>query len=235
VATQGQSIGSFSRAWCRCGAFKLVPLLQDSHSALTLRPCTSPTGEDGALDVGTVVAAWTAVVNQYRANPDWHEAALCLLLGNPLEAVERACADGALELRVTELLSDVHLPCTPTGPRTVVEVIKAMKQPTWRYHSEVRGLADAAVRRITRGEVASLNEVGCSDVLRLPVTNFKLRVTCWYSAGLQLDGSYHETYGSASIENISASEKAPRGHGCPPESPESPQADRADLGVALSL
>lgn len=115
--------------------------------------CTRLAGLEEGVSVEAVVAAWASVWRQYHRSPLDFGPALCLLLGNALEVVEQACASEHLAPKLNELLSGV------SWPSSLIEVIKAMKRPSWRYRSEVRGLVDMAVRRITGEAFGSLDQV----------------------------------------------------------------------------
>jgi hypothetical protein len=132
-----------------------------------------------------VVEAWCAIWRRFHdstpgpagtgsevANLKQHTSALCLLLSNPLEIVELACEDGPMSKQLSELLGLDNLAAvaehwTTLGFREdipVLEAIKWLKAPSWRYRTEVQGLANIAAHKITNGGF-NLNEVsGCVPV-----------------------------------------------------------------------
>ncbi len=101
--------------------------------------------------------------------------ALCLLLSNPLEVVELACSGLDVGKELSKALSDLlglgdrdraapashwsTLGLTKDTP--LLEAIKWLKAPSWRYPTEVLGLAGIAVNRLTDGKSHTIEEV-CS-------------------------------------------------------------------------
>jgi hypothetical protein len=86
-------------------------------------------------------------------------------LGNPLEVVEVACADSALSVQLQDLLglSNGGAVCWEqlglNGDTLLVEVVKWIKAPGWRYRTEVLGLVDVAVQSVTSGHFHTINQV----------------------------------------------------------------------------
>jgi hypothetical protein len=142
-----------------------------------MNPCRNSTVCEIGRPFKHVVEAWSAVWSSFWQSEDFakrHTPALCLLLSNPLEVVELACEDHKLVSELRELLG---LPCGTDGDAfqlaehwtrlgfredtSTAEAIKWLKAPSWRYRTEVLGLAKIAVHKITNGEFASIDKVCC--------------------------------------------------------------------------
>ena len=119
--------------------------------------------------LAAVVGCWSTVWRRFKAGPDAHISAMCLLLGNPLEVMELACEDDTLAGQLRDLLlgddaaRDYWQQLRAREDTPLIDRIKWLKSPSWRYHTEVLGLVAIGVHKITQGAYSSVDEVGCGS------------------------------------------------------------------------
>jgi hypothetical protein len=117
--------------------------------------------------LSAVIDCWSAVWERFSGDPTQHTAALCLLLGNPLEVVEVACADADLSGKLHTLLGLCGIDRRAAhwdqlglkADTLLIDVVKWLKAPRWRYRTEVLGLVSVAVQSVTQGAFQTVDQV----------------------------------------------------------------------------
>ena len=133
-----------------------------------------PPVSEASTPLPSVVSCWNGIWKRHGLDPWRHRAALSLLLGNPLEIVERACEDDSLSDQLRALLGThetkaehwsqlgVTLGVPNKADTPLIDIVKLLKCPSWRFRSEVRGLANIAVHVVTQGRFSNVVEVGAA-------------------------------------------------------------------------
>jgi hypothetical protein len=128
-------------------------------------PCGDHAVSESGRPLQAVINCWKDVWGRFKRAPDVHQNAMCLLLGNPFEVVELACKDAALAEQLHALLATADVGAEhwqQLGAREstpLLERIKWLKSPSWRYRSEVLGLVDIGVSKVTNGAFTSVDQV----------------------------------------------------------------------------
>jgi hypothetical protein len=102
--------------------------------------------------VGRLLGTWRQVFGSLYSM-------MCLLLANPLEVVALACEDPAWQPQLLSLLGPVNVRGEPVTPDNLLESVKLLKTPSWRYRTEVQGLLETACLRVTGGKHRTLEAV----------------------------------------------------------------------------
>jgi hypothetical protein len=112
-----------------------------------------------ALAVHECDASAACLLGTWRdvfAASDWM---VSLLLANPLEVVALACEDPVWQPKLLSLLGPVNVRGETLTPVNLLESVKLLKTPSWRYRTEVQGLLETACLRVTGGKHRTLEAV----------------------------------------------------------------------------
>jgi hypothetical protein len=132
---------------------------------------------EGGCSLSSIRDAWNRVFGSY-------ESVVCLLLANPLEVVALACEDPVWQPKLLSLLGPVNVRGEPVTPDNLLESVKLLKTPSWRYRTEVQGLLETACLRVTKGKYQCLEavRVQCCLLRLLLCTRFFVVSLSWSCA-----------------------------------------------------